>query len=117
MRDKNIGAVVIAQADEPLGIVTDRDLVIRVLAEDRPPQEIELGSIMSTHPAFLARHRTLDDAIAAMRQYRIRRLPVVDESGNLDGILSLDDLLMLLGRQFGEIGEAVREELAAPTSE
>jgi CBS domain-containing protein len=115
MRDENIGAVVVAERDEPLGVVTDRDLAVRIVAEERAPSEVTLGSVMSTHPAFVAKRRTLDDVIATMRQLGIRRLPVVDESGRLDGIISMDDLLMLFARQVGELGEVVRAELAIPT--
>jgi len=111
MRDENVGAVVVANGREPVGIVTDRDLAVRVVAEQRAPADVPLASIMSTHPAFLARRRTLDEVIATMRQLGVRRLPVVDDAGNLDGVLSLDDVLMLLSRQLGELGEAVREEL------
>jgi CBS domain-containing protein len=114
MRDENIGAVVVAREAEPLGIVTDRDLAVRIVAEGRIPDDVTLESIMTTHPAFLARHRTLDDVLATMRQLGVRRLPVVDASGNLDGILSLDDVLVLLARQVGELAEAVRAELAIP---
>jgi CBS domain-containing protein len=114
MRDENIGAVVVAREADPLGIVTDRDLAVRIVAEGRVPEDVTLESIMTTHPAFLARHRTLDDVLATMRQLGVRRLPIVDASGNLDGILSLDDVLMLLARQVGDLAEAVRSELAMP---
>lgn len=113
MRDENIGAVVVANGNEPVGIVTDRDLAVRVVAEQRSPEDVQLSSVMSTHPAFLAKRRTLDEVISTMRQLGVRRLPVVDDAGNLDGILSLDDVLMLLARQLGEIGEAVRSELGS----
>jgi CBS domain-containing protein len=114
MRDENVGAVVVANGREPIGIVTDRDLAVRVVAEQRAASDVPLASIMSTHPAFLATRRTLDEVISTMRQLGVRRLPVVDDAGNLDGILSLDDVLMLLARELGELGEAVRAELGAP---
>jgi CBS domain-containing protein len=111
MRDENVGAVVVANGREPVGIVTDRDLALRVVAEQRAPSDVLIGAVMSTHPAFLAKRRNLDEVISTMRQLGVRRLPVVDDAGNIDGILSLDDVLMLLARQLGEIGEAVRAEL------
>jgi CBS domain-containing protein len=111
MRDENVGAVIVANGREPVGIVTDRDLAVRVVAEQRAPGDVLLGAVMSTHPAFLAKRRNLDEVISTMRQLGVRRLPVVDDAGNIDGILSLDDVLMLLARQLGEIGEAVRSEL------
>ena len=59
MRDENIGAIVVAEGAEPLGIVTDRDVALRVVAEGRAGADVTLRSIMTRHPAFVFRHRTL----------------------------------------------------------
>lgn len=116
MRDDNIGSIIVARGKEPLGIVTDRDLAVRVVAEGRLPADVNVESVMSMHPAFLAKQRTLDDVITTMRQLGVRRLPVVDESGNLEGILSLDDVLILLARQLSDLAEAVRAGLGTRPS-
>jgi CBS domain-containing protein/mannose-6-phosphate isomerase-like protein (cupin superfamily) len=111
MRSENIGSVVIARDGEPLGLVTDRDLAMRVLADAQDPVVVRLSEIMSPHPVFISVKRSLDEAIITMRELGVRRLPVVDERGHLAGIVSLDDMLMRIGRQVGQLSECVQREL------
>ena len=111
MRDRGIGSVVVAEGDVPLGIVTDRDLAIRVVAEQRDAATVTLREIMSSHPVFLSRDCSLDDVMRTMREMGVRRLPIVDRQGHLDGIVSMDDVLVALSRQLGRMGEAVAVEL------
>jgi CBS domain-containing protein len=113
MRDDQIGALVVAEDGVPLGIVTDRDLVLRVMAEGLDPTRVEVRNVMSRHPAFLSEQRSIDEAISTMREMGIRRLPVVDRHGRVKGMLSMDDVLMLMGRQLALLGEAIRNELSA----
>jgi CBS domain-containing protein len=111
MRDRDIGSVVVAEDNKPLGIVTDRDLVTRVMAAAKDPRATLLGDVMSRYPAFLSVERSLDEAVRTMRDLGVRRIPVVSAEGFLSGMLSLDDALMVIARQVGELGEAVRMEL------
>jgi CBS domain-containing protein len=105
--------VVVAEEDRPLGIVTDRDLVVRVIAAGRVAGKTLLREIMSAEPVYLARERGFDQLLATMRQQGVRRVPVVDEEGRLEGVISLDDLLPLLADQLGALADAIRGELAA----
>ena len=114
MRDEGVGCVVVAEQERPLGIVTDRDLVVRVIAAGRAPEKTLLRDVMSGEPVFLASERGLDRVIATMRQQHVRRIPVVDAEGRLEGVLALDDLLPLLAGQLGDLAEAIRGELARP---
>jgi len=114
MRDEGVGCVVVAEQARPLGIVTDRDLVVRVIAAGRAPEKTLLRDVMSGEPVFLASERGLDRVIATMRQQHVRRIPVVDAEGRLEGVLALDDLLPLLAGQLGDLAEAIRGELARP---
>ncbi len=109
MRDENIGAVVVEEDGRPLGVVTDRDLVVRVVAAGRDPQRVRLSEIMSGDPIFVSGARGLDQVIAAMRDGAVRRVPIVDAEGRLRGLVSLDDLLVLLAGQLGDLSEAVRK--------
>lgn len=111
MRSRNIGSVVVASDGEPLGVVTDRDLTIRVLAEGRDAGTLRLEQVMSPQPIFLSVRRSLDEAIAVMRDLGVRRLPVINERGHLVGIVSMDDILARIARQLGQLGEAVQREL------
>jgi len=113
MRDENVGCVVVAEDGQPLGIVTDRDLTIRVLAAGGETQKLQLRDVMSEEPIFVSVDQSIDQVVAAMRDLAIRRVPVVDEEGELCGIVSLDDLLLRLVDQLGSLAEAVRAELAA----
>jgi len=114
MRDERVGCVVVAENGRPLGIVTDRDLVTRVIAAGREPAKTLLREAMSGEPVFLARERGFDQLLATMRQQGVRRVPVVDDAGRLEGVVSLDDLLPLLADQLGELAGAIRGELAMP---
>jgi CBS domain-containing protein len=111
MRDENIGSVVVAEDGEPLGVVTDRDLVVRVIAAGESADKLCLRDVMSGEPIFLGDVRELDQVIATMREEGIRRMPIVDEEGQIEGLVSLDDLLLLLAEQLGSLAEVVRKEI------
>jgi len=114
MRDEGVGCVVVAEQRRPLGIVTDRDLAVRVIAAGRAPEKTLLRDVMSGEPVFLASERGLAQVLATMRQQHVRRIPVVDAEGRLEGVLALDDLLPLLADQLGDLAEAIRGELTRP---
>jgi CBS domain-containing protein len=114
LRDEGVGCVVVSDDERPLGIVTDRDLVVRVMASDLDPDKAPIRDVMSGEPVFLADERGIDLVVATMRQERIRRIPIVDAEGRLEGVVTLDDLLPLLARQLGELAEAIRGELEMP---
>jgi CBS domain-containing protein len=112
MRDANVGAIVVADGGRPLGVVTDRDIAVRVVAEGLAPENTSLREVMSGQPVYLSGERTLDQVIAAMRDLGVRRVPVVDADGKLSGVVSMDDLLVLLAEQLGSLAETVRREIA-----
>jgi CBS domain-containing protein len=96
MRDHNVGSVVLCDPDgEPVAMITDRDLAIRTLADDRPfdepIREHVSRPLVAGEPAM-----DLEEAAALMVQHRIRRLPVVDD-GHLVGIVTLDDIAVRTG--------------------
>jgi len=114
MRGQNIGSVVVANDREPVGVLTDRDLAVRVMAEARDPAKVRVEDVMSPHPIFLSVRRSLDEAIATMRDLGVRRLPVVNDGGRLAAVISLDDILARIARQVGQLGEAIQREIQAP---
>ncbi|HEX2420757.1 MAG TPA: CBS domain-containing protein [Acidimicrobiia bacterium] len=92
MRDQEIGDVLVMRDDGTLcGLVTDRDLVVRGLAEGLDPGSASVEQVCNHDPVTLASDQPVEEAVAVMRQYNIRRLPIVDGE-NLVGILSLGDL-------------------------
>lgn len=91
MRDGNIGDVVVLEEDRIQGILTDRDIVVRALAEGRDPARTTVGEICSRELTTLSPADAIAEAVKIMRDKAIRRLPVVEE-GRPVGIVSLGDL-------------------------
>src|SRR4051812_49601215 len=78
MRDEGIGDVLVVEGENLLGIVTDRDITIRAVAESRPPDATTLGDIGSRDLICVSPGDSIDQAVSAMREARVRRLPVVE---------------------------------------
>jgi signal-transduction protein with cAMP-binding, CBS, and nucleotidyltransferase domain len=93
MRDNDTGAIIVADGGDMRGLLTDRDIVVRAIAEGRSPDEATVGEICSTDLVTLEPSSTIGDAVDAMRKANVRRLPVA-ESGRPVGIISLGDLAM-----------------------
>jgi CBS domain-containing protein len=91
MRDKNVGDVVVAEANELVGLLTDRDITVRAVADNRSAKDTKVGDIASKELRMLSPDDDLDAAVALMRDGAVRRAPVVD-GGKLVGIVSLGDL-------------------------
>jgi CBS domain-containing protein len=108
MQQYNVGALVVVEGKQPVGIVTDRDLVVRVLATEGTPQELEVRAVMRSHLVCVPEQTPLDYATNLMVGYQIRRLVVVNEARELVGIFALDDMLKLLGEEQGAIAELLR---------
>jgi CBS domain-containing protein len=92
MRDKDVSSVVITRKGaqkEPVGILTERDIVRRVMAENKGPFKVTAGSVMSSPLITIDPESSIKDAITLMRSKKIRRLPVVDELGEIVGIVTL----------------------------
>lgn len=113
MRKGHVGSVVIVDdldARQPVGIVTDRDLVVEVIAPGLDARTITAADVMTASPAVTRRDDDALWALKVMRDRGIRRLPVVDEAGALCGIVSLDDLVEHVGVALGDIVQALGTE-------
>ena len=93
MRNFDVGAVPVMRDEELVGLVTDRDLVIRVVADREDASTIRLGDIATASPITISPDSSLRDARELMASHRVRRLPVV-KSGSLVGIVSLGDIAL-----------------------
>lgn len=115
MRKHHVGDVVVVETKEnsstPLGILTDRDIVIEILAEDVDLDAINVGDVMSYQLVTVYEDAKLLDAIKQMRIKGVRRLPVVNEKGELQGILSADDILELVVEQLSDLVSLVANEI------
>jgi CBS domain-containing protein len=107
MRDRGVGCLVVRDAGKAMGIVTDRDLVVRVLACGIDPTTAPLGRFVTFDPITVFLHDGVETAIERMRRHGVRRLPIVDDLGVVIGIVTADDLLTLLGAEIGGIAEAI----------
>jgi CBS domain-containing protein len=95
MRDQGIGDVVVTSGPTMVGLVTDRDIVIRAIAENLAPQQTSLGSIVSHELIMIEQSATVDEAVQAMRERGVRRLLVCDADRKVVGIISLSDVALL----------------------
>jgi CBS domain-containing protein len=91
MRDHDVGALLVVDAGDLAGIVTDRDIAVRAVAEGRDPATTTVGEVASTNPAAVESSSSADDAAELMRDRALRRLPVT-EDGRPVGVVSLGDL-------------------------
>lgn len=104
--------IVVDEQDRPVGVLTDRDVALRVLAERRAAEECLVGECMSEPALTLERDASLSEAAARMRKHRVRRLPIVDEEGRLVGMLTADDLLEHSSTELTLLVEAMRRSVA-----
>lgn len=116
MLQYNVGSLVVVETDgkgnKPVGIVTDRDIVLKTIARNLQVSEVMLGDIMT---AKLLTAKETDDVYEMLKKMRakvVRRIPVVDEDGYLKGILTIDDLLEFFNKEMGEIVSLFKKEQA-----
>ena len=110
MRKHHVGALVVVDALEkssPVGIVTDRDLVLALMAEGLDPEIFTAGDIMSVELVLASPDMDAMDAVQLMRTNRLRRLVIADEAGQLLGIVTLEDILELLTRELADLAAGV----------
>jgi CBS domain-containing protein len=92
MNEHKIGALVVADGDGVAGMFTERDVLRRVVGEQRDPTATRVAEVMTSEVACCTPETTLDEARGAMKNRRIRHLPVVEENGRLCGLISIGDL-------------------------
>lgn len=117
MRKHHVGAIVVVEAggkDRPVGIVTDRDLVLELMSEGLDPEVFTAGDIMSVDLVLASPEMDALEAIELMKRNRLRRLVIADANGSLAGIVTMEDVLLLLtnelaGLTAGVVGARDRE--------
>lgn len=104
MRSQHVGCIVIVDSQgRPEGIVTDRDLVMEILAENIPADSVLVRDIMTPNPVCIDQSDDLSIGLQKMRAKAVRRAPVIDEEGRLSGIISVDDIMTFLGAELNNI--------------
>ena len=110
MKGEDTGIAPIVDGDRLVGVVTDRDIAIRVVAEGRDPQSTKVEDIASQNLVTIDPQQDLDEALRLMAQHQVRRLPVVEEDGRLVGIVAQADVARhASAEQTGEVVEEISE--------
>ncbi len=110
MDDSHVGSVVITDDDEPIGIVTDRDLATRVIGDGMDPAETTASDVMSEEPTTVEHTAGFYKATELMSEHGVRRLPVCDDNGKLTGIITADDLNELLADEHAQLSGVIQAQ-------
>lgn len=112
MRQRAVGSLVIVNDDyAAVGIITDRDLVERVMAAGKDPIATKLADVMTPAPVTIADSAEVSEAVNLMRKHGVRRLPVVNEIDKVCGLISLDDVIALLAGECENIAQLIKGEM------
>ncbi|HET9106543.1 MAG TPA: CBS domain-containing protein [Steroidobacteraceae bacterium] len=117
MREQHIGYLVVVKpslidgTSTPVGVITDRDIVVAVVAKDADPRTLKVGDVMTRQPAVVEEGTSVSTALQLMRRIGVRRLPVIGSAGILVGVLSLDDVLDSLAGELMDIAGSIRHEI------
>ena len=109
MADLGVGSVVVLDGDDPVGIITDRDLVLRVFGVDADPESVTASEVMSGDLVTATGDEGVYELVRMMAQNGVRRVPVVTD-GELVGIVTLDDVIILLSMEIQSIETLIRSE-------
>ncbi len=108
MLEHRVGTLlVLNDLRQPIGILTDRDLVTRVMAIGKDPEKVDVSDVMTRNPTTISEDTPLETTVSLMRSGGFRRMPVVSDGERLVGIVSLDDVLSMLAEEFTKIGDLV----------
>jgi CBS domain-containing protein len=115
IRDFHVGTLIVVDEQDgrriPVGVLTDRDLVVSVLTGDgRDVDALVVGDVMTTDLVTSREDESLLDALKKMRSFGVRRLPVVNDKGGLEGILTFDDLIDLIAEELSDLTNLVSRE-------
>lgn len=114
MRRFDVGNVVVVDDGNnirrPVGIVTDRDITVKVVANGLDPRQLDVGEVMMGDLVTIDENMTLEEIVETMETSGVRRLPVVNEDGGLEGILALDDIIDLLAEELGSVATLIQRQ-------
>lgn len=119
MRDRHIGYLIVVEpylphaAPRPLGVLTDRDIVVGVLAKGADPRLLKVGDVMTRGPVVVSEDDSLNHALTEMRTIGVRRIPVVDAVGQLVSVPSLDEVLDAVAQELLGVIGSIRTEVRA----
>jgi CBS domain-containing protein len=108
MRDEDVGIAPIVEGDRLVGVLTDRDIAVRVVAEGLDPERVKVSEVASRDVVTLDPQQDLDEALRLLARHQVRRLPVVEEDGRVVGVLAQADVARAADeRRTGEVVEQI----------
>jgi CBS domain-containing protein len=107
MKDFDIGSIAVFEKDDAVGILTDRDIAVRVVGQSLNPVHTSVGEVMTKDPVACQEDNDLEQAAKIMENYKVRRLLVKDTNGKVTGIVTIDDLALRGGSQL--VAEVIKE--------
>jgi len=117
MRERHVGYLIVVEPQpldaklKPVGVLTDRDIVVGVLARDADIRALRVGDVMTREPVVVDEDKSIAFALKEMRRIGVRRLPVVGSAGCLVGVLSLDDVIEVLAKELLGVSASIGSEL------
>jgi len=111
MVDQNVGCIIVVEDSKPCGMLSDRDVSIRTLCDQLDSRTIRVDELMSKRVVTIPEEASLAAAVEQIRNRRVRRLPVVSQSGELTGLITLDDLLMLFASELQTLSDTIQKQL------
>ncbi|HXK27085.1 MAG TPA: CBS domain-containing protein [Candidatus Binatia bacterium] len=109
MKEKDVGCLVVERQGKLCGILTDRDIALKVTGEERDPMTTMVEEVMTLDPVRITVDKDLPELVSLMHSRHIRRVPIVDASGMTLGIVTLDDLIALFGYEMSQLGGTISE--------
>ena len=115
MREKHVGFLIVSEKTQytgkrVVGVLTDRDIVVAVLAQEVDAHALKVGDVMTRDPLLIEEGQSIEAVLHHMHEAGVRRVPVVDRSGALSGVLSIDDVLESIAEQLINIAGSIRNE-------
>ena len=114
MREGHTGSIIVCDMigglRRPVGIVSDHDLVIEILAQEAPAEQVSLGDIMTLCPSSARENGEIFETLQRMRSLGLRRMPVLDDNGALVGLIALENLIELIEEELEALVALLREE-------
>jgi CBS domain-containing protein len=117
MRENKIGYLIVTDrkkdSGKPVGVITDRDIVVKVTARDVDPHSVTVGDVMTPEPLLAADDDGISETLRRMRQLGVRRVPVVGPRGQITGVLSIDDVVDHVVAELANVAGSIRGDKPA----
>lgn len=114
MRENKLGYLIVTDKTKggraPVGVLTDRDIVVKVTAKDVDPHSITVGDVMTCDPLIVTDDDGISETLHRMRRLGVRRVPVVGARGEISGVMSIDDAVDHLVSQLADVAASARNE-------